>query len=290
MTGWGYGVPRPMPDVPEPAPSDPLTHLRAVVARLRAPGGCPWDREQTHASLRGALVEETYEVLAAIDADDDVNLREELGDLLLHVVMHAGMAAERGAFTFDDVAAEVAEKMIRRHPHVFGDETAADSAAVLGRWEEIKRQEKRATAAGSGSILDGVPPSLPALMRAQKVSARPARVGFDWQNPAEVLAKVREEVDEVAAETDPARRAEEIGDLLFATVSLARWEKADAEELLRGATDKFSRRFRRVEDTLRAQNRAWETVPFAELDALWNEAKRATDSPAHDEQTSPVAV
>lgn len=278
-----------MPDAPEPLPSDPLVHLRAVVARLRAPGGCPWDREQTHASLRGALVEETYEVLAAIDADDDVNLREELGDLLLHVVMHAGMAAERGAFTFDDVAAEVAEKMIRRHPHVFGDETAADSAAVLGRWEEIKRQEKGATA-GPVSILDGVPPSLPALMRAQKVSAKAARVGFDWQNPAEVLAKVREEIDEVADETDPARRAEEIGDLLFATVSLARWEKADAEELLRAATDKFARRFRRVEDTLRTSGRAWETVPFAELDALWDEAKRATDPPAHDEQTSPAAV
>lgn len=276
---------------PELPSSDPVARLRAIVARLRAPGGCPWDREQTHASLRGALVEETYEVLAAIDARDDVNLREELGDLLLHVVMHAQMAGERGAFTFDDVATEIAEKMVRRHPHVFGSETAADTATVLGRWEEIKRREKGETAsARDASILDGVPDALPALMRAQKVSAKAARVGFDWRNPAEVLAKVREEVAEVAVETDPARRAEEIGDLLFATVSLSRWEKADAEGLLRAATDKFSRRFRWVEDVLRARGVAWEAVPFEELDALWNQAKRAADPGAHDEQSAGSAV
>ena len=282
---------------PEPPPHhpDPFVRLRAIAARLRAPdGGCPWDREQTHASLRGALVEETYETLAAIDAGDDVNLCEELGDLLLHVVMHAQMAAERRAFTFDDVAAGVAEKMVRRHPHVFGTETLADSAAVLGRWEEIKRREKGDAAEGGSathrSLLDGVPDALPALMRAQKVSARAARVGFDWREPAEVLAKVREEVEEVAAETDPARRAEEIGDLLFATVSLARWEKADAEGLLRAATDKFARRLRWVENTLRSRGQAWEAVPFEELDALWNQAKRATGPGAHDEQTPGSAV
>ena len=205
--------------------------------------------------------------------------------------MHAGMAAERGAFTFDDVAAEAAAKMVRRHPHVFGTENLADSAAVLGRWEEIKRQEKgKTTTAAPGRVLDGVPDALPALMRAQKVSAKAARVGFDWPNAAEVLAKVREEVGEIAAETDPARRAEEIGDLLFATVSLARWERADAEGLLRAATDKFVRRFRRVEDAVRAQGRPWETVPFAELDALWNEAKRATDPGRDLEQTRPRTV
>ena len=276
---------------PEQHP-DPLAHLRDIAARLRAPdGGCPWDLEQTHASLRGALVEETYETLAAIDAGDDVNLCEELGDLLLHVVMHAQMAGERGAFTFDDVAAGVAEKMVRRHPHVFGAETLADSAAVLGRWEEIKRREKGddATAGGDSdarrSLLDGVPDALPALMRAQKISVRAARVGFDWPSPAEVLAKVREEVEEVAAETDPARRGEEIGDLLFATVSLARWEKADAEGLLRAATDKFARRFRWVENALRARGLAWEAAPFETLDALWDEAKRAADPGLPDEQT-----
>ena len=286
------------PEPPPPHP-DPLTRLRAIAARLRAPdGGCPWDLEQTHASLRGALVEETYETLAAIDAGDDVNLCEELGDLLLHVVMHAQMASERGAFTFNDVAAGVAVKMVRRHPHVFGTETLADSAAVLGRWEEIKRREKGDdTAPGvgdsaivRGSLLDGVPDALPALMRAQKISARAARVGFDWPSPAEVLAKVREEVEEVAAETDPARRGEEIGDLLFATVSLARWEKADAEGLLRAATDKFARRFRRVEDALQARGLTWEAAPFETLDALWNEAKRTTDPGSPDEQTRGSAV
>lgn len=275
---------------------EPTARLRAIVARLRAPeGGCPWDLEQTHASLRGALVEETYETLAAIDVGDDHNLCEELGDLLLHVVMHAQMAAERGAFTFDDVAAGVADKMVRRHPHVFGTETAADSAAVLGRWEEIKRAEKGRAAAGDSdgevaSVLDGVPDALPALMRAQRISARAARVGFDWQTPAEVLAKVREEVGEVAAESDPARRAEEIGDLLFATVSLARWEKVDAEGLLRAATDKFARRFRRVESALRTRGQAWETASFETLDLLWNDAKRAVDPGAHDEQTPGSAV
>ena len=280
-----------MPPVPEEIP-DPVARLRAVVARLRAPGGCPWDREQTHASLRGALVEETYEVLAAIDAGDDANLREELGDLLLHVVMHAGMAAERGAFNFDDVAAEVAAKMVRRHPHVFGSEKLADSAAVLGRWEEIKRQEKgdAATAMTGSSVLDGVPDALPALLRAQKVSAKAARVGFDWPDAAGVLAKVREEVDEVAAETDPARRAEEIGDLLFATVSLARWERADAEGLLRAATNKFVRRFRWVEATLRVQGLTWEAVAFEELDRLWHEAKRAAGPGRDLEQTPRPAV
>lgn len=279
---------------PEPEEPNPLARLRVIAARLRAPDGCPWDREQTHGSLRGALVEETYETLAAIDAGDDANLREELGDLLLHVVMHAQMAAERGAFTFDDVAAGVADKMVRRHPHVFGRETAADSAAVIGLWETIKRQEKGNAPDGAtrrhASVLDGVPDVLPALMRAQKVSAKAACVGFDWPSAAEVLAKVREETDEIATEPDPARRAEEIGDLLFATVSLARWEKADAEGLLRGATDKFARRFRWVEENLRARDLAWENVPFAELDALWNAAKQAAGPRPHDEQTDRSAV
>ncbi len=279
---------------PELSITDPLARLRAIAARLRAPDGCPWDREQTHASLRGALVEETYETLAAIDAGDDVNLCEELGYLLLHVVMHAQMASERGAFAFDDVAAGVADKMVRRHPHVFGAETLADSAAVLGRWEEIKRGEKGNAATdrdgGGGSLLDGVPDALPALVRAQKISTKAARVGFDWREPAEVLAKVREEVAEVAAETDPARRAEEIGDLLFATVSLSRWEKADAEGLLRAATDKFARRFRWVEAHLRARGLAWEAVPFEALDALWNEAKRVTRPAGPDEQFTRSAV
>lgn len=281
---------------PETFP-DPLLRLRAIVAQLRAPvGGCPWDLEQTPKSLRGALIEETYETLAAIDAGDDVNLCEELGDLLLHVVMHAQMAAERGAFTFDDVARTVGEKMVRRHPHVFGTETAADSAAVLGRWDEIKRREKGEPAtAGAApvSALDGVPDALPALMRAQKVQAKAGRVGFDWPEVGEVARKVREEIAEVEAELaggNDAALADELGDLLFAVVNLARWRKFEAELLLRGATDKFARRFRWLEAALVARGGRPETAAFEELDALWEEAKRAERHPGNDEQKCPAAV
>jgi MazG family protein len=265
-----------------------ISRLRDVVARLRAPvGGCPWDLEQTHRTLRAALIEESYELLAAIDAGDDENLREELGDLLLHVVMHAQIAAERGAFDFDAVATGIAEKMVRRHPHVFGTESASDSDAVLLRWEEIKRREKSEPAA---SQIDGVPDSLPALQRAQKIQAKAARVGFDWQEAGEVLAKVREELAEVEAalsvvtatvegrnggEGDSGALADELGDLLFSVVNLARWQKLESELLLRRATDKFSTRFRHVEMALRARGQTWEETPFSELDALWEAAKVA---------------
>ena len=260
---------------------DPLESLRAIVARLRAPGGCPWDREQTHASLRAALLEETYEVLAAIEASDDANLREELGDLLLHVVMHSQIAAERGAFDFDAVAREIGEKMVRRHPHVFGDDRLADTAAVLVRWDEIKRQEKARAGAveAEPSRMDGLPATLPALMRAQKAQEKAAKVGFDWRESSEVLAKVREETAEIeaaAASGPPDAVAEEIGDLLFAAVNLARWHKLDAETALRHATDKFVRRFRQVEAALRARGQAWDMATFEELDALWEEAKKST--------------
>ena len=259
----------------------PLERLRAIVARLRAPDGCPWDREQTHASLRTALVEETYEVLAAIEADDDVNLCEELGDLLLHVVMHAQMASERGVFDFDAVARGIGEKMVRRHPHVFGEDRLADSAAVLVRWEEIKRQEKAKAGHAPGeaepSRMDGLPPSLPALMRAQKLQEKAAKVGFDWPEISGVQAKVHEEIAEIEAAT-PETVGEEIGDLLFAAVNLARWHRLDAETALRHATDKFARRFRHVEAALQARGQAWEAATFEELDALWNEAKAAGQS------------
>ncbi len=260
----------------------PLERLRAVLAPLRAPEGSPWDREQTHASLRTALVEETYEVLAAIDADDDANFCEELGDLLLHVVMHAQMASERGAFDFDDVARGIGEKMVRRHPHVFGGDQLADSAAVLVRWEEIKRQEKaraggQTAGEGEPSRMDGLPPSLPALMRAQKLQEKAAKVGFDWPDIRGVQEKVREETAEVENAT-PDTVGEEIGDLLFSAVNLARWHHSDAETALRHATDKFARRFRHVEAALRARGQAWEKTTFEELDALWNDAKAAGQS------------
>ena len=274
-----------MQDDPSPTASEPLDRLRGIVARLRAPDGCAWDREQTHASLRTALVEETYEVLAAIDANDDANLREELGDLLLHVVMHAQMGSERGAFDFDGVAKEIGDKMIRRHPHVFGDDrgNGNDSAAILKRWEEIKREEKKDAKGGGAepvSVMAGLLEALPALLRAQKAQEKAARVGFDWPTVAEVAAKVREEIAEVEAETvsGPGHNADavadEIGDLLFATVNLARWHKLEAENLLQRATDKFVRRFCYIETTLQSTGRRWEDATFEELDALWEQAKK----------------
>jgi tetrapyrrole methylase family protein/MazG family protein len=255
----------------------PVERLRGIVARLRAPDGCPWDREQTPASLRAALLEETYEVLAAIEAGDDANLREELGDLLLHVVMQAQMASEREAFELDGVAHTACEKMIRRHPHVFGGGQAADSAAVLARWDEIKRTEK---AAPKDSRMDGLMGALPALLRAQKAQQKAARAGFDWQAAADVLAKVREEVEEVSREiapekADAAAVAEEIGDLLFAAVNLARWHRVDAELALHQATNKFVGRFQRMETQLAARGRPWADASPEELDALWEEIKAA---------------
>ncbi len=278
----------PAPDAHLP----PVERLRAIAARLRARDGCPWDREQTHASLRAALVEETYEVLAAIDAADDANLCEELGDLLLHVVMHAQMASERAAFDLDAVAAAVCEKMIRRHPHVFGASPAADTAAVLTRWDEIKREEKGRP---ESSRMDGLLDSLPALLRAQKAQQKAARVGFDWQAAPEVLAKVREEIEEVAAElgrekVDGAGIEEEIGDLLFAAVNLARWHGLEAELALQRATDKFVRRFQGVEAELRQAGCRWEDATPAELDALWERIKARGAGRAPMNENDPASV
>ncbi|HEY2342677.1 MAG TPA: nucleoside triphosphate pyrophosphohydrolase, partial [Chthoniobacteraceae bacterium] len=179
------------------APPDPnlppLDQLREIIAKLRGPGGCPWDREQTHASLRGGLLEEAYEVVAAIDAGDDVNLREELGDLLLQTVFHSQIASDEKRFNLDDVARDICAKLLRRHPHVFGSESAADSAEVLQRWDEIKRQEKAAAGKGdSTSALDGVSPGMPALVHAGKIQKKAAKVGFDWDAATQVLEKVRE--------------------------------------------------------------------------------------------------
>jgi tetrapyrrole methylase family protein/MazG family protein len=277
---------------PEDLPTPPLERLRAIVACLRAPGGCPWDREQTHGSLRAALIEEAYEVLAAIDASDDANLSEELGDLLLHVVMHAQIGSERGAFDFEAIAQGIGDKMIRRHPHVFGDGKLADSAAVLQRWDQIKREEK---GSADHPVMAGLMNSLPALMRAQKAQEKAARVGFDWRNVADVFDKVREEVEEVAsaggAASEKENRAEdaealagEIGDLLFSVVNLARWHKFDSERLLAQATDKFIRRFEQVEDRLRSSERRWENVSLADMDALWDDVKRTERNQRPDEQ------
>src|SRR5436309_9976042 len=224
---------------------DHFQKLCEIVARLRAPGGCPWDREQTHESLLPALIEEAYEVAGAVRTKDNANFREELGDLLLLIVMHAEIAREAGGFNIDNVIGDVTEKLIRRHPHVFGKSDVRDSGAVLKQWESIKRGEKTGK-----HYLDDLPAALPALMRAQKAQSKAARVNFDWIAVGDVAAKVDEELGEVKqaiASQDGQAVENEIGDLLFAVVNLARKCKLDAESTLQTATDKFVARFNRLE-------------------------------------------
>jgi len=251
----------------------PIDELRATVARLRAPDGCPWDKEQTHTSLRGCLIEEAYETVEAIERADDAHFCEELGDLLLQVVMHSQMASETGRFTFDDVTTGLNAKLIRRHPHVFGDVVAADTSAVLQRWEEIKRAEKGNT---HTSLLDGVSDALPSLLHAEKITKRAARVGFDWESPVQVIGKIREELaetEEALAHGDSENIEEELGDLLFATVNLARKIKVEPEVALRRATGKFSKRFQALEVALKERGRKPEECTLAEMDAIWDEIK-----------------
>ena len=250
----------------------PLDQLLRIMARLRAPDGCPWDREQSHATLRASVIEEAYEVAAAISAGDDANLREELGDLLLQVVFHAQMSRERGGWDFDAVATGIVEKLVRRHPHVFGSENAADSAEVLTRWEQIKRDEKGVK---HESLLDGISEGLPGLLRAEKIQKRAAKIGFDWSELPPVIAKIREELAEVEAVlADPEKVEDEIGDLLFSVVNLARKLKVDGEVALQKATDKFSSRFRKVEAIAGERNLSLEKMSLAELDVIWDEVKR----------------
>jgi MazG family protein len=247
--------------------------LCEIVAQLRAPGGCPWDREQTHTSLVPGLLEEAYEVTDAIRTKDDANLREELGDLLLQVVMHAQIAREDGRFTIEDVAQEIGAKLVRRHPHVFGESEARDTGAVLKQWDAIKRTEQ---GAGDAVYFAGLTRALPALMLAQKAQTKAARVGFDWSEIGDVVAKVDEELGE-AKEAMAARNAEamaeEIGDLLFAVVNLARKNKLDAETVLAAATEKFIIRFHAMERELQKQGKQLGEVDLAELDEIWNRVK-----------------
>jgi MazG family protein len=250
--------------------------LRDIVAKLRAPGGCPWDREQTHESLLPATIEEAYEVTEAARAKNDAHFREELGDLLLLVVMHAEIAREAGRFDIDHVVGDVTEKLVRRHPHVFGKSDARDSGAVLKQWEVIKREEKRT----DSHYLASLPRALPALMRAQKAQSKVARVNFDWNELREVLAKVEEELGETKSaigSQDRQSLEDEIGDLLFAVVNLARKCKLEAESALQKATDKFVARFDRLEDELRARGKRLGDVDLAELDEIWNQIKKMTN-------------
>lgn len=272
------------PLAPEAALRLPAT-LEWICARLRGPGGCPWDREQTHASLRNNLLEECYEVLEALDRGDLEELRRELGDLLMQVFLHAQLAREEGAFDLGDVLAGINAKLIRRHPHVFGQVEAPDSETVLRNWEAIKAAERGAEGKEGGSLLDGLPRSLPALAFAQAVGRRVARVGFDWTHVDEVWAKVEEEMAELRQAANEEERAGELGDLLFALVNLARWLGVDAEDALRTTNEKFCRRFAWLEAEAARRGVPLERMPLADMDALWEQAKEreAAGPPAVEE-------
>jgi tetrapyrrole methylase family protein/MazG family protein len=247
--------------------------LAEVVAHLRAPDGCPWDREQTHASLRKHLLEESYETLTAIDAEDFEAMREEFGDLLLQVMLHTQIASEAGRFNLPAVVRGIHDKLIRRHPHVFGDLKLEGVEGVLANWEKLKEKE-RGGKKQAGGLLDGVPAALPALSQAQEYQDRAARVGFDWPEIDGVLDKVAEEVQEIRTAEGPDELEAEIGDLLFVLVNLARWKQIDAESALRAANLKFRRRFAHIEAAARRSGKALTNLSLQELDALWEEGKR----------------
>ncbi len=263
-----------------PSP-DAFARFVDVIARLRAPDGCPWDREQTPASLKPYVLEEAYELLEAIDVGEPAHILEELGDLLLQIVLQAQIASEAGQFNVYDVCAAIHDKIVRRHPHVFGNARADTAADVLRRWERIKSEDE------GRSVLSGVPQALPALLRAQRVSEKAARVGFDWNQLQPVLDKLRSEIRELedaAAQNDPNAVAHELGDVLFSVVNLARHLHVDAEQALKATVDRFIRRFKQVEAAALASGRAVRDCTLAELDAYWEAAKvherTAAGSPA----------
>jgi MazG family protein len=266
-----------------------FAELVELMDRLRSPGGCPWDREQTYATLAPMLLEEAYEAFDALEEarlGRPSDLREELGDLLFQITFFARVAKERGEFTIDDVISQVHEKMVRRHPHVFGDAAASDSAEVLRNWEAIKAEEKRAAGKGRDenvSILDGVSTKAPALMEAHQISAKVARVGFDWKDVEEIFAKLNEELDELRAaitthtetnsEADHANVREEIGDLLFVITNIARRLDVEPEAALKLSNRKFRQRFNFIEQTLQQQQRKFDEVTINELEQIWQQAK-----------------
>ena len=271
---------------PPPASLPPVQRLVEVMRLLRSPQGCPWDHKQTLVTLKDHLVEESHEVLDAIDSGDRSKLCEELGDLLLQVVFQAQICAEEQAFTLDDVATSIVEKLIRRHPHVFGTTQVSGAEEVLKNWEQIKKSEKRdpPSPGGSGvasaprSTLDGIPKSLPGLQKAHLVQKRAARVGFDWDDAGGALAKLHEEVAEIqeaAAQADGARVGEEVGDLLFAAVNVCRFFDQNPEAVMQATIGRFSARFRFIEDRVHALGKQMSDLPLAELDKIWDEAKSA---------------
>jgi len=261
-----------VPALPQPSAFE---SFQEIVAHLRAPEGCPWDREQTHQSLRANLLEEAYEVLEAIDADDPQAMREEFGDLLLQVVLQSQIALEAGEFTVAEVIAGIRAKLIRRHPHVFGDVKVRGVADVLDNWEKLKSAERSLDTKPDRGALGSVPRGLPALLQADTYQRRAARVGFDWPDIAGVRAKVQEEMAEVEASPAGDAREEEVGDMLFAVVNWARWLEVEPETALRRGNAKFARRFAHMEAAAREQGRQMSAMSLSELDALWEAAKQA---------------
>ena len=251
-----------------------LEAFQEIVAHLRAPDGCPWDREQTHDSLRNHLMGEAYEALAAMDSGNPVEMAEEFGDLLLQIVLNAQIASEDGEFSMADVLKGIYDKIIRRHPHVFGDVTLDGVQGVLKNWEKLKAVERANSHEPEKGLLDGVPLALPALSQAQEYQDRAARVGFDWKDVSGVLDKITEEIQEVREVTNEQELIAELGDLFFALVNLARWKKVDAESALRGTSLRFKKRFSYVEQGAKKQGRKLSEMSIDEMEALWQEAKR----------------
>ncbi len=259
--------------LPPLSESGGMESLLDTVARLRAPGGCPWDRQQTHLTLRGNLLEEAYEVLAALDTEDAAKLCEELGDLLMQIALHAQIAVEDGEFRFAEIVGGIDAKLKRRHPHVFGGLEVAGTEQVLRNWEAIKAHERTSEGHAHDSRLSGVPQALPALARAQALGDRAARAGFDWPDASAVLDKLMEEMEELRAASSEEARQREFGDLLFTLVNAARHLGLDAEATLRGACDRFTERFAQMESTARASGRSLDDLTPAEQDTLWENAK-----------------
>jgi tetrapyrrole methylase family protein / MazG family protein len=287
---------------PQPSSAgDWFEKLVALEARLRAANGCPWDREQTHQTLRTYLIEEAYEVLEALDSGDDAKFAEEMGDLLLQIVFHSQIAQEQGRFSVSDVIREIHDKMIRRHPHVFGETRAKDSAEVLRNWEQIKARERRLknetgkspanNTATEPSLLDGVSRALPATLEGFQLARKAARIGFDWEDVAGVIEKLAEETEELKKalkSEDEKRIEEELGDLLFAAINLSRFLETDPEIALKKANAKFSRRFRAMEEAAHASGREFKELPREEMESLWNETKRIESS--HSEKATSRAI
>jgi tetrapyrrole methylase family protein/MazG family protein len=253
-----------------------LDRLMEIMDRLRGPGGCPWDMEQTHKSIMKCLIEETYELAEAIEGHDDEVLREELGDVFLQVVFHCAIAKDAGRFTLNEVIHELCDKLVYRHPHVFGDASVRDSDEVIKNWERLKRKES--TKSDRESILSGIPNDLPALLKALKIQSVVGRVGFDWEKPMEVAEKIREEVREVEEAVDSKdkdRMEAEIGDLIFSVVNLARHLKIDPEAALRRTNKKFAGRFHEIEKAAKGQGVRLSDMPMEEKDRIWEEAKKS---------------